>query len=97
MTSATADASELGYAQHACDTGSSEWRVGPVFRPPQGVNTQASGSATAAYGMVSAFVWGGAIGPASLSSSSAMAEFTDTLTFLGGSGKGVLTIVEAVV
>ena len=61
-----------------------------------GVNASASSKATASFGSVSAYVQGGAFWFGNGASATATASFTDTLTFLGGTGTGVVTIWESV-
>lgn len=95
MTSATAEAFALGGVQHVCDTG-----TGPVgtamCSASAGDNAAAASNATATYGSVTAFVQGGAFWIGYGSSATATASFTDTLTFFGGTGTGILSILESV-
>ena len=95
VTSAVANAFGLGGAQRACDSGAMNGGRAACL-VTVGSNAAASAVGSASYGMVSAFVSGGAAWPGYDSSASATASFTDTLTFFGGNGAGVVTIVESV-
>ena len=96
VTSATSDAVGPGVLQHVCDTGST---TGSFASCSAFVSGKAASSswATASYGSASAYVQGGAYLPGYGASATAFSSFTDTLTFFGGTGAGVLSILESVV
>lgn len=95
VTSAVADAVGLGGAQRMCDTGAMNGGRAACL-VTVGNSAAASAVGTASYGMVSAFVSGGAARPGYDSSAAETASFTDSFTFFGGTGMGVVTIVESV-
>ena len=85
-----------GTAQHVCDTGmiaagSAICSVSATDR------AEAYSVAAATYGSASAFVQGGGFLEGYGSSATARGSFSDTLTFYGGTGTGVLSILESVV
>jgi MYXO-CTERM domain-containing protein len=94
VTASTAYAYELGDAPQACVTGDLASGMA-VCSASFGTKATAFSVATASYGSVSAFIQGGAGSIAYEASATASASFTDTLTIFGGSGKGVLEIVES--
>ena len=95
VTSAVAEAAGLGGAQRVCDTGAMNGGRAACL-VTVGSNAAASAVGTASYGAVSAFVSGGAARPGYDSAATATASFTDSFTFFGGTGVGVVTIVESV-
>ena len=96
VTSATSDAMGPGLSQHVCDTGSTTGSFASCSALASS-KAAASSWATASYGSASAYVQGGAYLPGYGSSATASSSFTETLTFFGGTGTGVLSILESVV
>jgi MYXO-CTERM domain-containing protein len=94
VTSATAYAYQLGDATRACVTGNLASGIA-ICSEAIGTKVSAFSVATASYGSVSAFIQGGAGSIAYEASAAAAASFSDTLTIFGGTGKGVLEIVES--
>ena len=95
ITSATAEALSPAGNHRVCDTGVIAGGTA-ACSSIAGDYVAAYSRGTAAYGTVSAFIAGGALGPGNNSSATAAAAFTDTLTFFGGTGTGVVSIVESI-
>jgi hypothetical protein len=84
-----------GGSQHVCDTGV-ETDGSAICSASGGSNAGASSLALANYGNVSAFVQGGAYFRGYGASATASSSFSDTLTFFGGTGTGILSILESI-
>ena len=98
ITSATAEASGIGYPQQNCTTGTTAGAVA-ACSASAGTRAAADSEATASFESVSAFVEGGASGFGYGSWASAASSFSETFTvFSGGAGgttTGVLAIIES--
>lgn len=95
VTSAMAAAFLPGGPLQICDTGTvNHGSAECTMAAGQAISVTAS--ATAGHGAVSAFIEGGAYQYAGGASATAIAMFSDSLTFWGGTGAGVVTITESV-
>ena len=96
ITSAASQAFAPGGAVHLCNTGTLNQSSAFCSTSAED-SARGTAQATASYGSVSAYIQGGSNKYGGGASATAIASFSDTLTFFGGAGTGVVTIWESAV